>query len=117
MNDIIRWVSTEPCLVCKGTNVDYRTRPWCKDCPSLLETLKQRGLLSKPPGEAAKKRCKMPQTMDEKIFAMSAAGATHREIAAATGLCENTVNNRIWKAHRAAGTVKHHRKRGEVYAK
>jgi hypothetical protein len=101
----ICWVHTESCHKCQGRNTNYRTRMCCKNCPLLRETLKQRGLLKSPPDKHVKS---VP--MLGRILAMKSAGATHRDIAAATGLSENTVNSYIVKANKAAGATKPHRK-------
>jgi hypothetical protein len=104
------WVHTEPCSECQGSHAYYQTRMSCKNCPLLQKTLSRRGLSSKPHEKLV---ISVPD-ISEKIILMKMAGATHREIAAATGLSENTVNGYIWKANKAAGVTKPHRKRGEA---
>jgi hypothetical protein len=106
----ICWVHTESCHKCQGRNAHYRTRMGCKNCPLLQETLLRRGLSLKP----REKLVKSAPDISEKIILMKMAGATHRDIAAATGLSENTVNGYITKANKAAGATKPHRKRGDV---
>jgi orotate phosphoribosyltransferase-like protein len=66
----------------------------------------QRGLITRPPAPV--------KSMYDRVIELKNSGATHRAIASATGLAEDTVNHYCSMANKAKGVTRAYKKRGGV---
>jgi len=80
----VSFIHTEPCSVCKGLHVEYRTRQCCRNCDSLYDVMIKRGLLILP--RTCAKGSKVVPDIAKRISSMKAAGASISDMAKATGL-------------------------------